>query len=74
MFLDLVSTLLIKSTFERLGKPLPGDMEDRIGRDFKLHLHVSFKNKEEAIGLDICEMLREHDSKFKLTVRMADTN
>ena len=69
VFLDLVSTLLIKSAFEGLGKPLPGGMEDRIGRDFQLHLYVSFKNQDEAIGLDICEKLRDLSPNFKLTVR-----
>ena len=31
VFLDLVSTLLIKSTFERLSRPLPDGLQDRIG-------------------------------------------
>ena len=72
VFLDLVSALLIKSTFERLSKPLPDGLDDRIGKDFRLHLHVSFKNQEEAIGLDICEKLRDISSKFKLTVRLGE--
>ena len=31
VFLDLVSTLLIKSTFEKISKPLPEGLVDRIG-------------------------------------------
>ena len=44
VFLDLVSTLLIKAAFEQVGKPLPEGLVDRFGPEFRLHLFVSFKN------------------------------
>ena len=72
VFLDLVSTLLIKAAFEQAGKPLPEGLADRIGPDFKLHLFVSFANRQETIGLDLCEKLNWMSPNFKLTVRFGE--
>ena len=68
-FLDLISTLLIVETCEQLNRPLPAEMQDRLGKDFRLHMHVSFRSEDESIGFDICKKLSQVSERFKLFVR-----
>ena len=68
-FLDLVSTLLIVETCEKLSRPLPAEMEDRLGKYFRLHMHVSFRSEDESIGFEICRKLAQISSRFKLFVK-----
>ena len=68
-FLDLVSTLLIVETCEQLNKQLPAEMEDRLGKDFRLHMHVSFRSEDESIGFDICKKLSMISNRFRLFIK-----
>ena len=76
VFLDLVAQLLILNTFKADGKGLPE--EASFFQDgFKLHLYVSFSNREKALGLEIIEALDEVNKvleldNFKAVVRLSE--
>ena len=76
VLLDLVSHLLILNSFEAQGKGLPEEMK-YFEPGFKLHLFVAFRNREQAIGLEIIEALQAVNKKlgkdnFKLTLRLSE--
>ena len=66
----------MRNCFEHHQKPVP-EVFDQIQKGFKFHLYVSFQNREQSIGLDICEALVKINQKlglnnFKLTVRLSE--
>lgn len=76
VFIDLVSHLLVRNCFEYHQREVP-DQFDQMKSGFKFHLYVSFQNREQSIGLDICEALVKINQKlglnnFKLTVRLSE--
>ena len=56
VFLDLVSHLLVRNCFEHHQREVP-EVFDQMKKGFKFHLFVSFQNRDQSIGLDICEAL-----------------
>lgn len=54
VFLDLVAYLLLQST-----KLLGADQAKQLSNDFQLHLYVSFNSRDSAIGLELCEKMKE---------------
>lgn len=66
VFLDLVSSLIIKNCFGHEGRKLPEGL-DFFEDSFEFHLYVSFADKESAIGLDIIEKLETLNRQLKLT-------
>jgi NAD(P)H-flavin reductase len=71
VYLDLVARLILQNSGN-----LPSDCE-RFSDDFFFHYFVSFVNRDEAIGLDLCEALVELNKRkginnFSLTVRLSE--
>jgi NAD(P)H-flavin reductase len=71
VYLDLVARMILQNSGN-----LPADCE-RLGEDFRFHFFISFVNRDEAIGLDLCEALLELNKakgieNFTLTVRLSE--
>jgi len=71
VYLDLVARLILQNTGN-----LPDDC-DRFEDDFQFHYFVSFLNRDEAVGLDLCEALvalnkTKGINNFHLTVRLSE--
>lgn len=71
VYLDLVARLILQNSGN-----LPEGCE-RLEDDFFFHYFVSFVNRDEAIGLDLCEALLELNKRkginnFSLTVRLSE--
>ena len=78
IFLDLVAYLLIKNSFKKLSHIIPDNMK-QLHDGFEFHLYCSWIEKEEAIGLEIMEMLVKVNERlamtnFKLVVRFSKVN
>lgn len=71
VYLDLVARLILQNSGN-----LPSDCEP-FADDFNFHFFVSFVNRDEAIGLDLCEALvdlnkRKGINNFTLTLRISE--
>jgi hypothetical protein len=71
VYLDLVARLILQNSGN-----LPKDCE-KFEDDFCFHFFISFVNRDEAIGLDLCEALLELNkakgiNNFTLTVRLSE--
>ena len=69
VFMDLVARMVL-SRLDVLPK------EQRLDRDFHLHLYASFASRDEAVALEFLEKTAEmfeklNDPAFKLTVRLS---
>jgi len=66
IFLDLVAYLLIKNSFKKLSKVIPENMK-QLYDDFEFHLYCSWMEKDQAIGLEIMEMLVKVNERLGMT-------
>jgi len=72
VYLDLVARLILQNSGN-----LPEECE-KFADDFCFHFFVSFVNRDESIGLDLCEALVELNkskgiNNFTLTVRISES-
>jgi hypothetical protein len=71
VFLDIVSRLILQNTGN-----LP-DKAERFASSFTFHLFVSFEERNESVGLDLCEALLDLNKElglnnFKMTLRISN--
>ena len=66
IFLDLVAYLLIKNSFKKLSKIIPENMK-QLYDDFEFHLYCSWEDRDQAIGLEIMEMLEKVNDRLGMT-------
>ena len=65
IFLDLVAYLLIKNSFRKMSNVIPANMKS-LHDDFEFHLYCSWMDRDEAIGLEIIEMLVKVNEVLKM--------
>jgi len=75
IFLDLIAYLLIKNSFKKLSHIIPENMK-HLADDFEFHIYCSWEDRDQAIGLEIMEMLEKVNeclqmTNFKLTTRFS---
>ena len=66
---------MVKNAFRKLAKKIPENMTD-LSEDFEFHLYCSWVDRDEAIGLEIMEMLEKINKtlmlhNFKLVTRFS---
>ena len=66
IFLDLVAYLLIKNSFKKMSKIIPENMR-ALHDDFEFHLYCSWEDRDQAIGLEIMEMLEKVNDRLGMT-------